>query len=53
MWEHDVERRRPIIDREETLVTAIDDELSTEIVVQNADRNGKAMWPWLNRNLLP
>lgn len=47
LWEHDVDRRRTLLDREEAAIAAIDDRLSAEILVQRTDRHGRSVAPWL------
>ena len=49
LWEHDIERRGAILDRQQALVNGIDDRLSAEIAVERIDRFGNAVWPWLHR----
>ena len=53
LWEHDIERRRLIVEREKALVNAMDARLSAEIVVERTDRNGHLVWPWLYPTLRP
>ena len=48
LWEHDIERRRAIVDRQEALANGIDDRLSAEIAVERTDRFGNPVWPWLH-----
>ena len=48
LWEHDVERRGAILDRQQALVNGIDDRLSTEIAVERVDRFGKRVRPWVH-----
>ncbi|AUX79298.1 tetratricopeptide repeat protein [Sinorhizobium fredii] len=47
LWEHDVNRRGMLLDREEAALAAIDGRLSAEIVVQRTDRHGRSGPPWL------
>ncbi len=47
LWEHDIERRRAILDRLEALVNEVDDRISAGIVVERTDRFGNPVWPWL------
>ncbi|WP_085034684.1 hypothetical protein [Ensifer aridi] len=47
LWEHDVDRRGMLLDREEAALAGIDDRLSAEIVVERADRHGRSVPPWL------
>ena len=49
LWEHDIERRRAILDRQQALVDGIDDRLSAEIAVERIDRLGDPVRPWLYR----
>ena len=46
LWEHEVARRREIVDREEAARKRIDDALSKEIVQTRADRQGRKILPW-------
>ena len=48
LWEHDVERRRTILEREEAAARRIDDGLSEDIVVDRTDRQGRPVAPWLH-----
>ena len=48
LWEHDVERRRAIVDRQQALVNGIDDRLSAETTVERIDRFGDRVRPWLH-----
>ncbi|MEI1248799.1 hypothetical protein [Rhizobium aouanii] len=47
LWEHDVDRRGMLLDRQDAAVADIDDRLSAEIVVERADRHGRSVSPWL------
>lgn len=47
LWERDFGRRRLLLDREEAALADIDDRLSTDIVVERADRHGRPVSPWL------
>ena len=48
LWEHDVERRRMLLDCEETSLKRIDDLLSQDIVIERSDRHGRTVAPWLH-----
>ncbi|WP_026622771.1 tetratricopeptide (TPR) repeat protein (plasmid) [Ensifer sp. WSM1721] len=47
LWENDIDRRRKLLDRQDAAVAAIDDRLSTDIVVERSDRHGRSVLPWL------
>lgn len=47
LWEHDVPKRKKLIDQQEQLLTEIDDALSKEIVVKRLDRYNRPIEPWL------
>lgn len=47
LWEREPEKRRILIDQQERLLATIDDSLSKEIVVEQFDRHGRAVEPWL------
>ena len=53
LWEHDIERRRRIIDKETAAVERIDGRLSAEVVVERTDRYGNLAYPWLLSNMQP
>lgn len=53
LWEHDVERRRMIINKETSSTERIDDRLSAEIVVKRADRSGRMVYPWFYSDMQP
>jgi len=46
LWEHEVARRREIMDREDAARRRIDARLSEEIVRSRSDRNGRQISPW-------
>lgn len=47
LWEHDFERRGPIVDRMHSILDGIDEQISEQIVQRRLDRNGRSVWPWL------
>lgn len=47
LWERDSDQRRKLLDQEEAALVAIDDQLSKEIIVERADRDGRMVAPWL------
>ncbi|MDE0447649.1 MAG: hypothetical protein OXH96_13330 [Spirochaetaceae bacterium] len=51
LWERDVERRRMLIDCEETSLKRIDDLLSKDIVIKRTDRHGRKVAPWLHAGM--
>jgi tetratricopeptide (TPR) repeat protein len=53
LWEHDVERRRMLLDCEETSLKRIDDLLSQDIVIERTDRHGRTVVPWLHSGMRP
>lgn len=46
LWERDVSRRGPIVDRLLAARDGMDDRLSEEIVQQRTDRSGRSVNPW-------
>lgn len=48
LWESDFERRGLILEQEAAALARIDDRLSAELVVDQKDRQGRAVSPWLH-----
>lgn len=53
LWEHEFKSRSALGDQREALMTALDDSLSIEIVVERCDRRGQPVKPWLYPELQP
>lgn len=53
LWEHDVERRRMLLNCEETSLKRIDDLLSQDIVIDRTDHRGRTVAPWLHAEMRP
>lgn len=47
LWEHEVPKRKKLIDQEGRLLAEIDDAVSKEIVVKQLDRHNRPIEPWL------
>ena len=53
LWEHDVERRRALMDCEKTSLKRIDDLLSQDIVTKRTDKRGRTIFPWFHSGMRP
>ena len=47
LWEHDFERRMPIVERMQSIQDGIDEQISEQIVQRRLDRHDRSVWPWL------
>lgn len=45
-WEHSVEKRQQVLDREQELLSQIDDRISEEIVAMRCTRDGRPVYAW-------
>lgn len=46
LWEHEYEKRRPLVDAQFAALAKIDDRLSRELIQPRIDRDGRAVMPW-------
>ncbi|KPF42988.1 hypothetical protein IP87_21390 [beta proteobacterium AAP121] len=46
-WEREFGKRSAWVDRMHALEAAVDDSISTALVVRNVDRQGREVWPWM------
>lgn len=46
LWEHDIARRKDLVDRQVARIADIDDRISRDIVIRRVDRRGEKVEPW-------